>query len=454
MVSNSKVLGSGHREPYLQKLHTMTGLAQKGGARQLKWWVDRRRTVLTTSSTFEMSPRLVRTRPARTHSASLLPLNLSPCAVSRTWPNQPTGGPERPSGLQAALEERALRILAFPEGKHTPSTSAALLDVLTEENIVVAVAAVEAVAARQPTAPSANALKKLLATVIADARGAIKVLDKTAALTVGKRLHRQAERVRAELDDARSAATAARSRVRATAAADPAARATVRADLAAIDAAEQRALEKPQQEVYVGFSELDELLPLPGDTADVPAATRIERARAETEAAEEAQLDAWEAERFERAVARLPAMPPALTLALGPDGVQALWQCTGEKALFLEESADWCNVSGDCAPLPCLVRHLLSGERSLQAIRAEREQRWAQERLRDELRLAQEDLQTQKDEFEKLQEESREESSQLTDEANELRDALERARGREEALQMVIDRWMGGRAAGTSSGGV
>jgi hypothetical protein len=113
MVSNSKVLGSGHREPYLQKVHTMTGLAQKGGARQLKWWVDRRRTVLTTSSTFEMSPRLVRTRPARTHSASLLPLNLSPCAVSRTWPNQPTGGPERPSGLQAALEERALRILAF-----------------------------------------------------------------------------------------------------------------------------------------------------------------------------------------------------------------------------------------------------------------------------------------------------------------------------------------------------
>jgi hypothetical protein len=52
----------------------------------LKWWVDRRRTVLTTASTFEMSPRLVLTRPARTHSASPLPLNLSSDAASRPGP--------------------------------------------------------------------------------------------------------------------------------------------------------------------------------------------------------------------------------------------------------------------------------------------------------------------------------------------------------------------------------
>jgi hypothetical protein len=78
MVSNSKVLGSGHRGPQLQKVHTVMGLAQKGGARQMKWWVNQRRTLLTTSSTFEMSPPLVRTRPVRTHSAFALPLNLSP----------------------------------------------------------------------------------------------------------------------------------------------------------------------------------------------------------------------------------------------------------------------------------------------------------------------------------------------------------------------------------------
>jgi hypothetical protein len=170
MVSIWKVLGSGRRGSGLQTLHAVVHLAPNGDACQQKWWASRRRTLLTTASTFESSPILVRTRPAQPRSASALPLNLSPGAVSRTWPNQLTGGPERPSGLQMALEERATRLLALPEGNHTPSTSPALLDVLTDENIVVAVAAVEAVAARQPAPPSANALKKLLATVVADDR--------------------------------------------------------------------------------------------------------------------------------------------------------------------------------------------------------------------------------------------------------------------------------------------
>jgi hypothetical protein len=264
-----------------------------------------------------------------------------------------------------ALEERATRLLALPEGNYTPSTSPALLDVLTDENIVVAVAAVEAVAARQPAPPSANALKKLLATVVADARGAIKMLDKTAALTVGKRLHRQAERVRDILATARSAAAADRSRVRATAAADPAARATIRADLAAIDAAEHRALEAPQQEVYIGFSELEELLPLPGDAAE-GAAARIERACAAAEAARAAEVAAHAATRYERTVAKLPDMPPALTCALGPDGVQALWECAAEGGFEMRTSSDWCsalNTDGNEAPLASLVRKLVCERR-------------------------------------------------------------------------------------------
>jgi hypothetical protein len=236
-----------------------------------------------------------------------------------------------------------VRILAFPEGKHTPSPPPALLEVLTDQDIVVAVAAIEAVAARQPASPSANAQKKLLAAVVADARGATKLLDKAAALTVGKRLQRQAERVCAGMADAHSAAAADRSRVRATAAADPAARATIRADLAAIDAAEQRALEAWRQEVYVGFTELDELLPLPGDAAE-GAAARIERARAAAEAARDAEVAAYEATRYERTVARLPDMPPALTCALGPDGVQALWECAAEGGFDMSTSSDWCSA--------------------------------------------------------------------------------------------------------------
>jgi hypothetical protein len=118
--------------------------------------------VLTTASTFEMSPRLVRTRPARTHSASPLPLNLSSDAASRPGPIIPQVAlSSLPGFIQVAFEERATRILTFKEGEHTPSTSPALLEVLTDDNIVVAVAAIKAVAARQPAPPSANAQKKL-----------------------------------------------------------------------------------------------------------------------------------------------------------------------------------------------------------------------------------------------------------------------------------------------------
>jgi hypothetical protein len=346
-----------------------------------------------------------------------------------------------------ALEERAARILTFPEGTHTPSTSPVLLEVLTDQDIVVAVAAIEAVAARLPAPPSGNALKKLIAAVVADARGATKLLDKAAALTVGKRLHRQAERVRAELDAARSAAAAARTRTREAAAADPAARATIRADLASIDAAEQQMLEKPQREVYVGFTELDELLPLPGETGE-GGATRIERARAAAEATEEAELEAWRAEKFERTVARLPDMPPALTRALGPDGVQALWQCAAEGGYEMSASHDWCAAIDDDgmpAPLASLVRTLVRERRfrRIEELDERLDETWQSAiKERDALICA---VRDHRDALHEMVEAKDAENS-------ELRDALEKARAREDALQMVIDRWMGERTAHGAAG--
>jgi hypothetical protein len=347
-----------------------------------------------------------------------------------------------------ALEERASRILAFPEGSHTPSASPALLEVLTDDNIVVAVAAIEAVAARQPVPPSANAQKKLLAAVVADARGAIKLLDKGAALTIGKRLHRQAERVRADLAAARSAAAADRSRVRATAAADPAARATIRADLAAIDAAEQCVLEAPQQEVYVGFTELDELLPLPGDAAE-GAAARIERARAAAEAAEEAEHEACRAERFEQTVARLPDMPPALARALGPDAVQLLFHCAAEDRSYdMSTSSEWCSAidhDGLPAPLATLVRRLVceSRMRRIEELDERLDDMWKRAiEERDALMIS---IRDHRDALHELVEAKNAEVS-------ELREDLEKARAREDALQMVIDRWMGERTAHGAAG--
>ena len=62
----------------------------------------------------------------------------------------------------------------------------------TDEILVVAAAAVEAVVAQQQPRPSGKAQYRLLAWTVADARGATAVLDKALAETVGKRLDRQA----------------------------------------------------------------------------------------------------------------------------------------------------------------------------------------------------------------------------------------------------------------------
>lgn len=81
-----------------------------------------------------------------------------------------------------------------------------------------------------------------------------KLLDKVAAEKVGKRLERQAQRVRDELAAAHEAAASDRARVEA--------RGGDAATLAAIDVALQRAIDHAHNEVYVGFTELESLMPV------------------------------------------------------------------------------------------------------------------------------------------------------------------------------------------------
>ena len=90
---------------------------------------------------------------------------------------------------------------------------------------------------------------RLLAWTVADARGATVPLDKALALTVGRRLISRADTVRGEL----AAAAAQAEEARAGALGD--------GELAAIDETEQAAIRKARDEVYIGFWELDELLP-------------------------------------------------------------------------------------------------------------------------------------------------------------------------------------------------
>jgi hypothetical protein len=164
------------------------------------------------------------------------------------------------SETQRVLETLARRFLPFPNGNFSPSPPPALLDKITDELLVVASDAVATVAAEQPRPPSGKSLLRLLAWIVADARGASTVLDKLLAETVGKRLDRQAQKVRTTLARATKVAEFARSDLL-TVLADSALASDGADRRAEIDAAEKQAYEHARDEVYIGFHELEALLP-------------------------------------------------------------------------------------------------------------------------------------------------------------------------------------------------
>ena len=212
-----------------------------------------------------------------------------------------------------------------------------LLDVLTDQLLVVAVDAVEAAVNDFKERPSGKAQLRLLGWTVAAARGAVTNMEPALAETVGKRLNRQAEKVRADIAAARAHAAEARSRARAAADADASLAAELAATLAAIDTREQRELEKPAFEVYIGFHELHGLLPPPppppaAESDAAPACTtRPEPADRQPAAGYSFVRYPWLMEgAAEEAAAGDPcgapraAMPPDLVAALGPE-------CTREK---------------------------------------------------------------------------------------------------------------------------
>ena len=161
-----------------------------------------------------------------------------------------------PSNLMEALRSRAERLHHFTGGQFEPSPPPVLLDKLTDQLLVVASDAVTAVAAATLPALSGKATLRLLAWVVADARGATTPLEKALAETVGKRLEKQAQKVRETLAAATADAAEARESARAAAAQDANLAAALAAELAAIDALEQGAYDRARDEVYIGFHEL------------------------------------------------------------------------------------------------------------------------------------------------------------------------------------------------------
>ena len=125
-----------------------------------------------------------------------------------------------PADLIKALRSRAERLRPFAGGRFEPSQPPALLDKLTDQLLVVASDVVTSVAAEASPALTGKATLRLLAWVVADARGATTPLDKALAETVGKRLDKQAQKVRETLAAASAEAAGARKAAHTAAAQD------------------------------------------------------------------------------------------------------------------------------------------------------------------------------------------------------------------------------------------
>ena len=235
------------------------------------------------------------------------------------------GGPQLAAEVTAALRQRAQRLLPFTEGNFTASGPPSLLDALTDASLVVASGIVSEEARRL----SGKAQLRLLAWLLADARGATTPIDKKLAETVGKRLDAQVKRVRSAIDEARS--TAEQQRAEARAAAALIGQEVSAEKLAAIDATERQALDAPNKEVYVGFWELG----AGGGEALAPAAALPPHAAVLAVGPEEPEpepvppevLDRWEQEdrpHFSRWRHEGGPMPPHIARCLGEEGCRML----------------------------------------------------------------------------------------------------------------------------------
>ena len=305
-----------------------------------------------------------------------------------------------------------------------------LLEKLTDELLVVASDVVAGVAAEEQPL-SGNAALRLLAWTVADARGAAIAMDKPLALTVGKRLDRQSQSVRAQLT-APSERAAQQHLELESGGRSAALVAQARAD---IDAAERAASEAARHtargEVYVGFHELEGLLPAAAaadaqaSDGEAPGADDGEAPKAPAFADTVAGRYSFE-EDLRSQGCYVPwalvedyhqedcSMPPDLVKRLGSEAAQVMQAMVGDQKFVGEE---WWTKG-----LPVFVKLLLMD--------VPLDRKYFDDRLAD----LEADAAREKEARQAVEAELEEAEDTVTS----LRDQLLRAQGREEALHKVI----------------
>ena len=222
---------------------------------------------------------------------------------------------------------------------------------------------------------------RLLAWTVADARGAVKIMTKANALVVGKRLYKQAGKVRDEMQLASS--TAAQERCDLAGHEPALSRRRLAEEHAQINAKEQRTFDNADMEVYVGFSELIELLqPHPPPEPLPPPARRAAQLCVHDEATRDAWRRAGEAharageawERVRRAE-QVPPLPADLVASLAPDGLQLLFTEWTDSMQGRDPGEWWSYLPNLVNLLTCELAQARAARRRLE-VQHEEELRW------------------------------------------------------------------------------
>ena len=165
-----------------------------------------------------------------------------------------------PTEASSELRKRLQRVQAFTEGDHTPSDGRLGPSEITHELLLVA----QDIISNGAPPVAGNSQLRLLAWLVADAMSADQPLDKKLALTVGKRLDRQCQKVRADMARVSADAEQARRNLQDAASLTQLRSAKPTDDepealptrLASITASENEQLDKLRFEVYVEFWEI------------------------------------------------------------------------------------------------------------------------------------------------------------------------------------------------------
>ena len=205
-----------------------------------------------------------------------------------------------------------------------------------------------------------------------------------------------------------------------------------RATLAGIDADQQAAVGRPRSEVYVGFHELDALLP--GTDGYQPLPPDLPKCGHKEYALTKGREDgiffpfACTRNRARAGSMKSAPIPRDLVELLGPDAAAQLWDEYGGTGY---EAPEW--WSSGVPNLIKLLRHEL----------AEKEMWLAEDELLLKERVPREWVETARKEAA----EAAEATAEAEEEIQELKKQLQEAKGREDALNGVIDRCRWGESA-------